>query len=75
MSCSPSHSQAGTRQRGNDVDIDTDDDDSAALHQLQLEHLQFWEEWHKEYEAWLDTLGVWWAEMDKDERWISDRLD
>jgi hypothetical protein len=49
-----------------------EDDNDAALHQLELEHRQFLEEWQKDYELWLDTLGVWWLALDKDHQWIEE---
>jgi hypothetical protein len=52
--------------------MNTDDDMSAAYHQLELENLQFEEEWQKEYNAWLDTLGIWWIAQDNDKDWIGE---
>jgi hypothetical protein len=49
-----------------------DDDNDAALHQMELEHRQFLEEWQRDYELWLDTLGVWWVALDKDRKWIEE---
>lgn len=52
----------------------TEDDDLSSLAHQDMLDSQFEEQWHREYDQWLDLFGPWWTQLDSDQEDVCPRV-